>query len=336
MEAAREGTLLLHDVDHLSPRLQAELMAALSAYPLPRRRRIFIEYTLISGKNDELDEARKLARLLRDLPVKINLIPMNPIDSLFSRLRASKRKAFIPFLTAGDPDVAGTVRLARALAGAGASLLELGFPYSDPIADGPVIQASYTRALARHLHVAEIFAAVTSVAGRASAPLPPLVAMVETAQGVLNAVEIARTPGVLCVAFGRFDLSADLGVDPDGGSPALAAARAAVVLASTAADLHPPIDSPWLKIHDLEGLRAAAQRGRADGFGGMQLIHPSHVDTVNEVFSPTAEELAWARGIVASADQAASGGRGAYTHDGQMVDEAVVKRARFILRNAPG
>ena len=164
----------------------------------------------------------------------------------------------------------------------------------------------------------------------------PLVAMVETAQGVLNAVEIARTPGVLCVAFGRFDLSADLGVDPDGGSPALAAARAAVVLASTAADLHPPIDSPWLKIHDLDGLRAAAQRGRADGFGGMQLIHPSHVDTVNEVFSPTAEELAWARGIVASADQAASGGRGAYTHDGQMVDEAVVKRARFILRNAPG
>ena len=57
---------------------------------------------------------------------------------------------------------------------------------------------------------------------------------------------------------------------------------------------------------------------------------------MNEVFSPTAEELAWARGIVASADQAASGGRGAYTHDGQMVDEAVVKRARFILRNAPG
>jgi tryptophan synthase alpha chain len=74
---------------------------------------------------------------------------MNPIDSLFSRLRAAKRKAFIPFLTAGDPDVAGTVRLARALAGAGASLLELGFPYSDPVADGPVIQASYTRALDR-------------------------------------------------------------------------------------------------------------------------------------------------------------------------------------------
>ncbi len=82
---------------------------------------------------------------------------MNPIDSLFARLRSSGRKAFIPFLTAGDPDVAGTVRVARALAGAGASLLELGFPYSDPVADGPVIQASYTRALVRGVRLDDMF-----------------------------------------------------------------------------------------------------------------------------------------------------------------------------------
>jgi 23S rRNA (adenine2503-C2)-methyltransferase len=59
----------------------AELMAALRAYPLPKRRRIFIEYTLVAGKNDDLAEAKKLARLLRDVPVKVNLIPMNPIDA---------------------------------------------------------------------------------------------------------------------------------------------------------------------------------------------------------------------------------------------------------------
>ena len=58
-----------------------ELMAALRAYPLPKRRRIFIEYTLVAGKNDQLTEAKKLARLLRDLPVKINLIPMNAIEA---------------------------------------------------------------------------------------------------------------------------------------------------------------------------------------------------------------------------------------------------------------
>ncbi len=59
----------------------AELMAGLRRYPLPKRRRIFIEYTLVAGKNDDLDEARKVARLLRDLPVKINLIPMNSIEA---------------------------------------------------------------------------------------------------------------------------------------------------------------------------------------------------------------------------------------------------------------
>lgn len=59
----------------------AELMGALRAYPLPKRRRITVEYTLVSGKNDDRAEAQKLARLLRGLPVKINLIPMNPIDA---------------------------------------------------------------------------------------------------------------------------------------------------------------------------------------------------------------------------------------------------------------
>jgi tryptophan synthase alpha chain len=84
---------------------------------------------------------------------------MNPIDQLFQRLRSEKRKAFMPFLTAGDPDLATTAFLARTLAGRGADLLEIGFPYSDPLADGPVIQASYTRALERGLRVEDIFTA---------------------------------------------------------------------------------------------------------------------------------------------------------------------------------
>jgi 23S rRNA (adenine2503-C2)-methyltransferase len=57
----------------------AELLGALRRYPLPKRRRITIEYTLVSGQNDSLDDAQKLARLLRGLKVKVNLIPMNPI-----------------------------------------------------------------------------------------------------------------------------------------------------------------------------------------------------------------------------------------------------------------
>jgi tryptophan synthase alpha chain len=89
---------------------------------------------------------------------------MNPIVTVFGRLRSQKRKAFIPFVTAGDPDTDTTVRFARALAASGASLLEIGFPYSDPIADGPVIQASYTRALDRGLRLDDVFACARRIA----------------------------------------------------------------------------------------------------------------------------------------------------------------------------
>jgi tryptophan synthase alpha chain len=82
---------------------------------------------------------------------------MNPIDALFNRLRSEGQKAFIPFVTAGDPDLAMTTHLVQELANQGASLIEIGFPYSDPIADGPTIQASYTRALASGLRIDDVF-----------------------------------------------------------------------------------------------------------------------------------------------------------------------------------
>jgi tryptophan synthase alpha chain len=105
---------------------------------------------------------------------------MNPIDALFRRLRSEGRKAFIPFVTAGDPDLRTTARLVDELSRRGASLIEVGFPYSDPIADGSVIQASYTRALDRGLRVDEIFAAVRQLSDMESfrARGVPLVAMV--------------------------------------------------------------------------------------------------------------------------------------------------------------
>ena len=89
---------------------------------------------------------------------------MNPIDTLFRDLHAAGRKAFIPFLPAGDPDIAFTADLLPRVAAAGASLIEVGFPFSDPIADGPTIQAAYTRALSKRLTLAEIFAATRHAA----------------------------------------------------------------------------------------------------------------------------------------------------------------------------
>jgi tryptophan synthase alpha chain len=81
---------------------------------------------------------------------------MSAIDELFHKLRAAGQKALMPFITAGDPDLDFTAAVIRELAQRGAHLCEVGIPYSDPIADGPVIQASYTRALEKRVKLTDI------------------------------------------------------------------------------------------------------------------------------------------------------------------------------------
>src|SRR5579862_1596023 len=100
---------------------------------------------------------------------------MSALDVLFRDLRAAKRKALMPFVTAGDPDLPFTADLLRTLVARGSSICELGIPYSDPIADGPVIQGSYTRALDHKVKLAEIF----DMLGRLTPDLKaPVVSMV--------------------------------------------------------------------------------------------------------------------------------------------------------------
>ena len=88
---------------------------------------------------------------------------MNRIDALFARLRSEGRRALMPFVTAGDPDLESTTALLPAILNAGADLIEVGIPYSDPIADGPVIAASYTRALTNGVKLAAIFKTLQTV-----------------------------------------------------------------------------------------------------------------------------------------------------------------------------
>ncbi|MCA9265465.1 MAG: tryptophan synthase subunit alpha, partial [Planctomycetales bacterium] len=100
---------------------------------------------------------------------------MSQIDDLFRRLKSENRKAFMPFVTAGDPHLEFTQRILSTLAEAGASLCEVGIPYSDPIADGPVIQASYTRALERKIKLANIFTALGATTPSLSIPVVTMV-----------------------------------------------------------------------------------------------------------------------------------------------------------------
>lgn len=110
---------------------------------------------------------------------------MSAIDQLFADLKSKNRKALMPFVTAGDPDIATTTAIIRSIGDAGADLCEVGVPYSDPIADGPVIQASYQRALDRKFKLQEVFDMGTELSADApdttAAGRMPLVTMVSYA-----------------------------------------------------------------------------------------------------------------------------------------------------------
>ena len=112
---------------------------------------------------------------------------MSRIEATFEKLKLHKRKALIPFFTAGDPDPALTVPLLHALVAAGADVLELGVPFSDPMADGPVIQQAAERALKHHVSLHQVLDMVREF--RAKDSSTPVVLM-----GYLNPIEVFGYP----------------------------------------------------------------------------------------------------------------------------------------------
>lgn len=126
---------------------------------------------------------------------------MTAIDDLFRQLKAANKKAFMPFITAGDPNLEFTVQVLSRLAELGCSMAEIGIPYSDPIADGPVIQASYTRALRNRIKLPDIFRSVADwkTSPRSLTTNMPLVSMVSYAivhrHGIEHYVAEAKAAG---------------------------------------------------------------------------------------------------------------------------------------------
>ena len=97
------------------------------------------------------------------------------IADTFAQLRAKQQMAFMPFIPAGYPDLATTEKVLPALEKAGANIVEIGIPFSDPIADGPVIQEAFTAALSKKLKLADVFATIKTARARVSIPLVAMV-----------------------------------------------------------------------------------------------------------------------------------------------------------------
>ncbi len=167
-----------------------------------------------------------------------------------------------------------------------------------------------------------------------------LMPQIETAAGVQRIDRIFQARNlrpykgpwrVRRAAFGAADYGHELGLAPTLDEPELADARARVVLASRAAGLENPIDSPWFHFKEAEAFARALERSRRGGFQGRLCVHPDQFAPVNRAYLPSDEEVARAERIVAAFKEAEARGAAAIQLDGQMIDYPVVHRAQALV-----
>jgi citrate lyase subunit beta/citryl-CoA lyase len=165
-----------------------------------------------------------------------------------------------------------------------------------------------------------------------------LIPTLETAKGIRNAYDIAlASPRVASIAGGAGkggDTNRSLGYRWTREGTETLFIRSKVLLDARAAGIQYPLVASWFDVGDLDGLIADARRNRQLGFSGMLLIHPSHVGPVNEIFTPSAEELAYYKGLLEVMETAARQGTAAVAYQGAMVDIAMVKTAEQMLEFA--
>ena len=164
-----------------------------------------------------------------------------------------------------------------------------------------------------------VVASLFDQAGKTSVLVP----MIESARGMFAVESIARSsPHVGALMFGAADYASDVRAQP--GSLALQVARCSVAAACASAAIK-AIDAPCFAIHDADLLQADLTFALANGFHGKAAIHPSHIESINRAFTPSADRVAWAKRVLEANEQ------GVGIVDGRMVDEAIAREARSVL-----
>ncbi|PSP54550.1 CoA ester lyase [Halobacteriales archaeon QS_1_67_19] len=161
----------------------------------------------------------------------------------------------------------------------------------------------------------------------------PILALVETAAGILSAEDIATVPEVDALVFGAEDLAADIGATRTDAGTEVLHAREHVVLAASAADVD-AIDTVYTDIEDTEGLGEETEFAIELGYDGKIAIHPAQVDPINEAFTPDPNRVEWAERVLEAKAEADEAGRGVFRVDGEMVDAPLVAQAERVLEYA--
>jgi citrate lyase subunit beta-like protein len=175
----------------------------------------------------------------------------------------------------------------------------------------------------------------TGVAGKKPVKI---IALIETAQGIMNLNEICKaSPYIDGLVFAAEDFAMDLSITRTPSLQEFLYARSAIATAARAHDLGSTIDLVCTSFRGTEGQRVLEEEcfgGKGLGFNGKQCIHPSQVDTVQKAFGPGEKELEWAMRVAIADEKADVAGRGAWTLDGKMIDAPVTGKARAIVRRA--
>jgi len=166
-----------------------------------------------------------------------------------------------------------------------------------------------------------------------------VILLVESALGIQNIFQVTSAAGELnrefLIALGAADYALDMGIEitKDGGE--LIYPRSRIAIACRAAGIAPPLDTPFMiDLKDIEALKDDAARAKQLGFQGKLCIHPNQIEPVHVVFTPTAEEISFARRVVDAFEAEEAGGSAAIQVDGKFVDYPVVERSRRILQLA--
>jgi citrate lyase subunit beta/citryl-CoA lyase len=158
-----------------------------------------------------------------------------------------------------------------------------------------------------------------------------LIPWIESARAVMNAQAMASASRrIVALAFGAEDYTVDMGLQRTDGGQEVYVPRATTAIAARAANVA-SLDSPYVAFRDFQGLKEDCATARQLGYQGKFAIHPAQIDTINETFSPSPEDVAYARRVMEAWDQAEAAGRGSLDLDGKMVDVPVVKRAQNLL-----
>ena len=161
-----------------------------------------------------------------------------------------------------------------------------------------------------------------------------MVPLFETTEAIVTGYEILG----LCrringVQFGAEDLTKEMEIPRTSAGEEIRYAREQLIFAARARGVD-SLDTPYTDVKNLEGLERDVAGAKAMGFTGKTCIHPAHIETINRLFTPTEEEVARARGIVAAMEEAVAQGKGACMYENKMVDAPVAERARKVVEKA--